>query len=153
MWIQGERAVRTSRPLAGNRLARSNFADEKIIDALPDTQIFSAETAQQITDASTYRALGRLTAAGVIEILPESKRNQIWATVNVLAELDALRAIIGKRTTEHLSSWNTRRTELRYRHRDGPTRTPQPRRRRMPVRRRMTAGSPVDGSKSRSSML
>ncbi|MDV6278348.1 Fic family protein [Rhodococcus erythropolis] len=84
---------------------RSNSADEKIIDALLDTPIFSAETAQQITgttDASTYRALGRLTAAGVIEVLSESKRNQIWAAVNVLAELDALSATIGKRTTEHL---------------------------------------------------
>ncbi|NGP08788.1 Fic family protein [Rhodococcus sp. 14C212] len=84
---------------------RSNSADEKIIDALLDTPIFSADTAQQITgttDASTYRALGRLTAAGVLEVLSESKRNQIWAAVDVLAELDALSTTIGKRTTEHL---------------------------------------------------
>ncbi|MDV7090993.1 hypothetical protein R4369_43715 [Rhodococcus opacus] len=72
---------------------RSNFADEKIIDALLGTSIFGADTAQRITgttDASAYRALGRLTAAGVLEVLSESKRNQIWAATGVLAELDAL---------------------------------------------------------------
>jgi len=84
---------------------RSNSADEKIIDALLGTPIFSADTAQRITgttDASAYRALGRLTAAGVLEVLSESKRNQIWAATAVLAELDALSTTIGKRTTEHL---------------------------------------------------
>ncbi|WP_424810311.1 Fic family protein [Rhodococcus sp. 27YEA15] len=84
---------------------RSNSADEKIIDALLETPIFSADTAQQITgttDASTYRALGRLTAVGVLEVLSESKRNQIWAATAVLAELDALSTTIGKRTTDHL---------------------------------------------------
>ena len=84
---------------------RSNSADEKIIDALLDTPILNADTAQQITgttDASTYRALGRLTAAGVLEVLSESSRNRIWAATNVLAELDALSTTIGKRTTEHL---------------------------------------------------
>ncbi|OOL32424.1 filamentation induced by cAMP protein fic [Rhodococcus rhodochrous] len=84
---------------------RSNSADEKIIDALLDTPIFSADTAQQITgttDASTYRALARLVAAGVLEVLSESKRNQIWAATDVLAELDALSTTIGKRSTEHL---------------------------------------------------
>ncbi|PBC46350.1 filamentation induced by cAMP protein fic [Rhodococcus sp. ACS1] len=83
---------------------RSNSADEKIIDALLDMPIFSADTAQRITgttDASTYRALGRLTAAGVLEVLSESKRNQIWAATGVLAELDALTTTIGRRTTEH----------------------------------------------------
>lgn len=83
---------------------RSNSADEKIIDALLDTPILNADTAQQITgttDASTYRALGRLTAAGVLEVLSESRRNQIWAATNVLAELDALSTTIGRRTTEH----------------------------------------------------
>ncbi|TQC39973.1 Fic family protein [Rhodococcus sp. WS4] len=84
---------------------RSNSADEKIIDALLGTPIFSADTAQRITgttDASAYRALGRLTAAGVLEVLSESKRNQIWAATGVLAELDALSARIGRRTSEHL---------------------------------------------------
>ncbi|EME66624.1 hypothetical protein G352_04041 [Rhodococcus ruber BKS 20-38] len=84
---------------------RSNSADEKIIDALLDTPIFSADTAQQITgttDASTYRALAKLVAAGVLEVLSESKRNQIWAATDVLAELDALSTAIGKRSTEHL---------------------------------------------------
>lgn len=86
---------------------RSNSADEKIIASLLDTPIFNAETAQGFagtTDASTYRALGRLTAAGVLEVLSESKRNQIWAATDVLAELDALSAAIGRRTTVHLQA-------------------------------------------------
>ena len=72
---------------------------------LLDIPIFNADTAQQITgttDASTYRALGRLTDAGILEILSESKRNRIWAATDVLTELDALSAAIGKRTTDHL---------------------------------------------------
>ncbi|EME55998.1 hypothetical protein G352_22331 [Rhodococcus ruber BKS 20-38] len=86
----------------------STSADAKIIDALLDTPIFSADTAQQITgtaDVSRYRALGRLIAAGVLvlEVFSESKRNRIWAAVDVLAELDALSTTtIGKRATEPL---------------------------------------------------
>ncbi|MFC9433409.1 Fic family protein [Nocardia sp. NPDC057030] len=84
---------------------RANSTDETLLAALLDTPIFNADTAQRIagtTDASTYRALGRLTEAGVLEVLSESKRNRIWAAVDVLAELDALSTAIGKRTTEHL---------------------------------------------------
>ncbi|WP_373864827.1 Fic family protein [Nocardia pseudovaccinii] len=82
---------------------RANSADEALIAALLDTPIFNADTAQQITgttDANAYRALGRLTEAGILEVLSASKRNRIWAAVDVLAELDALSAAIGKRTTE-----------------------------------------------------
>src|SRR5690606_11318133 len=50
------------------------------------------------TEASTYRALDRLTAAGVLDVLSESKRNRVWAAVDVLAELDALSAAIGELT-------------------------------------------------------
>ncbi|QBS40360.1 Fic family protein [Nocardia sp. CS682] len=84
---------------------RANSADETLLAALLDTPIFNADTAQRIagtTDASTYRALGRLTEVGVLEVLSESKRNRVWAAVDVLAELDALSVAIGKRTTEHL---------------------------------------------------
>ncbi|WP_306356263.1 MULTISPECIES: Fic family protein [unclassified Nocardia] len=84
---------------------RANSADETLIAALLDTPILNAETAQRIagtTDASTYRALGRLTDTGILEVLSESKRNRVWAATDVLAELDALSAAIGKRTAEHL---------------------------------------------------
>ncbi len=84
---------------------RANSADEALIEALLDTPILNAETAQRIagtTDASTYRALGRLTDAGILVVLSESKRNRVWAATDVLAELDALSAAIGKRTSEHL---------------------------------------------------
>ncbi|UGT61666.1 Fic family protein [Nocardia asteroides] len=84
---------------------RGNSADEKIIDALLDTPILNADTAQRITatsDASVYRALDRLVEARVLEPLSASKRDRIWAATDVLAELDALSAAIGKRTAEHL---------------------------------------------------
>ncbi|MFI1920502.1 Fic family protein [Nocardia sp. NPDC020380] len=84
---------------------RTNSADEAILGALLETPILNADTAQQITgttDGSTYRALGRLTEAGILEVLSESKRNRIWAATDVLAELDALSASIGRRTTEQL---------------------------------------------------
>ncbi|MGW4771183.1 Fic family protein [Nocardia sp. NPDC004278] len=84
---------------------RANSADEKLIAALLDTPIFNADTAQQVTgttDANAYRALSRLTEVGILEVLSDSKRNRIWAATDVLAELDALSAAIGKRTAEHL---------------------------------------------------
>ncbi|MFD6860316.1 Fic family protein [Rhodococcus sp. NPDC060090] len=84
---------------------RANSADAKLLDALLDTPVFNADAAQQITgttDVSTYRALDRLTEAGVLEVLSERKRNRIWAVTDVLAELDALSAAIGKRTTDHV---------------------------------------------------
>ncbi|MEV0354667.1 Fic family protein [Nocardia sp. NPDC050697] len=84
---------------------RGNSADAKIIAALLGTPILNADTAQRIagtTDASTYRALARLVDAGVLEPLSASKRDRIWAATDVLAELDALSAAIGKRTAEHL---------------------------------------------------
>jgi Fic family protein len=82
---------------------RANSADESILAALLDTPIFNADTAQKITgttEASVYRALGRLTEVGILEVLSENKRNRIWAASDVLAELDALGAAIGKRITQ-----------------------------------------------------
>ncbi|MEE4025083.1 Fic family protein [Gordonia sp. PKS22-38] len=80
---------------------RANSADAAILDRLLDSPVLDADAAQQITwtsDASTYRALGRLTEVGILEPLSTAKRNQIWAAVDVLAELDALSAAIGRRT-------------------------------------------------------
>ncbi|HEY5854502.1 MAG TPA: Fic family protein [Aldersonia sp.] len=84
---------------------RANSADETLLAHLLDTPIFNADTAEQITgttDVNVYRALGRLTEAGILEILSESKRNRVWAATDVLAELDALSAAIGKRTMGNL---------------------------------------------------
>ncbi|MFB8004777.1 Fic family protein [Nocardia sp. NPDC056000] len=84
---------------------RTNSADETLLSALLETPILNADTAQHLTgttEASTYRALGRLTDAGILELLSDSKRNRIWAAADVLAELDALSAAIGRRTIEHL---------------------------------------------------
>lgn len=80
---------------------RANSADAALLDRLLGTPVLDADAAQQITktsDASTYRALGRLTEIGILEPLSTAKRNQVWAAVDVLAELDALSAAIGRRT-------------------------------------------------------
>ncbi|MXP24381.1 Fic family protein [Gordonia sp. HNM0687] len=82
---------------------RANSADAALLDRLLGTPVLDADAAQQITktsDASTYRALGRLTAIGILEPLSTAKRNQVWAAVDVLAELDALSAAIGRRMLE-----------------------------------------------------
>lgn len=80
---------------------RANSADESLIDALLAVPIFNADTAQQITgtsDGSTYKALNRLTDAGILELLSRGARNRIWAASDILVELDALSAAIGART-------------------------------------------------------
>lgn len=79
---------------------RSGSADETLLDNLLDVPIFNADTAQKITgttDASTYKALGRLTDVGILEILSSGNRNRVWAAADVLAELDALTDAIGRR--------------------------------------------------------
>ncbi|WP_067845833.1 Fic family protein [Nocardia lijiangensis] len=84
---------------------RANSTEATVIAALLDNPIFNAETAQKITgttEASVYRALAKLTDCGILEVLSESKRNRIWAATDVLAELDALSAAIGRRTTARL---------------------------------------------------
>lgn len=85
---------------------RANSSDEKLLERLLDHPILSADTANSLTgttEAATYRALDWLVAAGVLEVLSESKRNRVWAATDVLAELDALGVAIGRRTTESLS--------------------------------------------------
>lgn len=81
---------------------RANSAEETLLTHLLDTPIINADKAQEITGTSsvnTYRALNRLADAGVLELLSETKRNRIWGATDVLAELDALSAAIGQRTT------------------------------------------------------
>lgn len=79
---------------------RSGSADETLLAVLLDVPIFNAETARQLTgttDASTYKALGRLTTAGILDVLSAGARNRVWAVADVLAELDALSDAIGRR--------------------------------------------------------
>ena len=81
---------------------RANSADETLLAGLLDVPIFNAGTARRITgttDASTYRALGRLTEAGILEVLSSGVRNRVWAAADVLTELDVLSEAIGRRTT------------------------------------------------------
>ncbi|WP_278260955.1 Fic family protein [Nocardia sp. AG03] len=85
---------------------RANSSEATLLEHLLDHPILNADTANSLTgttEAATYRALDRLVEAGVLEVLSESKRNRVWAVTDVLAELDALGAAIGRRTTEMLS--------------------------------------------------
>ncbi|MFD6455615.1 Fic family protein, partial [Nocardia sp. NPDC060220] len=52
---------------------------------------------------ATYRALERLVDVGILDVVSDSKRNRIWAATDILAELDALNAAIGRRTAAGLS--------------------------------------------------
>ena len=80
---------------------RANSADKKLLRALLDTPIFDAATAVRITgtsEPSTYKALDRLTEAGILEVVSSARRNRIWAAIDVIVELDTLSATIGRRT-------------------------------------------------------
>ncbi|MEU6564484.1 Fic family protein [Nocardia nova] len=81
---------------------RANSTEERLLARLLGTPILNADTAQRLAgtaDANVYRALGKLTDIGILEVLSSSKRNQVWAATDVLAELDALSRAIGKRVT------------------------------------------------------
>ncbi|MEV0334202.1 Fic family protein [Nocardia sp. NPDC050717] len=82
---------------------RSGSSDETLLANLLDNPILNIDIAHRLTgttEASTYRALDRLTEAGVLDVLSESKRNRVWAATDILAELDALSAAIGRRSAE-----------------------------------------------------
>ncbi|MGW5456546.1 Fic family protein [Nocardia sp. NPDC003979] len=84
---------------------RAGSSDEALIAGLLDHPILNIDTAQRIagtTDSATYRALDRLVEAGVLEVLSAAKRGRVWAATDILAELDALSATIGKRTAAGL---------------------------------------------------
>lgn len=85
---------------------RSGSSDETLLANLLDNPILNIDIAHRLTgttEASTYRALDRLTDAGVLVVLSESKRNRVWAATDILAELDSLSAAIGKRTAVSLT--------------------------------------------------
>ncbi|AUN38691.1 Fic family protein [Tsukamurella tyrosinosolvens] len=80
---------------------RSGSSEESIIDALLARPVLDADTAQEITgssDTATYRALNKLTDAGILEVISESKRDRVWAAVDVMNELELLSDSIGRRT-------------------------------------------------------
>lgn len=80
---------------------RSGSSEESLIEALLARPVFDADTAQEITgssDTATYRALNKLTDAGILEVISESKRDRVWAAVDVMNELELLSDAIGRRT-------------------------------------------------------
>ncbi|MFD4444340.1 Fic family protein [Nocardia sp. NPDC058519] len=82
---------------------RAKSSDEMLIVHLLDYPILNIDIANSLTgttEAATYRALDRLVEVGILEVLSESKRNRVWAATDVLAELDALSAAIGRRSAE-----------------------------------------------------
>jgi len=90
----------TALPQRWRDIARpgADSADETLIGNLLDTPIFNAETAQQITGtagATTYRALDRLTKAGILHVLSTGATDRVSAARDVLNELDALPLITG----------------------------------------------------------
>lgn len=79
---------------------RANSADERLVAALLDTPVFDAGMAVHITGTSqpsTFKALDRLTEAGILEVVSSARRNRIWAAIDVIVELDSLSAAIGRR--------------------------------------------------------
>lgn len=72
---------------------RRGSADEKLIAQLLEVPVFDAETAAAMTGvatASIYGALDRLTEAGVLHTLTQSKRYRAWAATEVLDEVERL---------------------------------------------------------------
>ncbi|MFD6106742.1 Fic family protein, partial [Nocardia salmonicida] len=85
---------------------RGGSADEALLANLLEHPILTIAGANAITattDSATYRALERLVDVGILEVVSDSKRNRIWAATDILAELDALNAAIGRRTAAGLS--------------------------------------------------
>jgi Fic family protein len=82
-------------PAAWTELARprKGSADEKIIPWLLERPVFEAHNAAfaaNVTETSVYGALDRLTNAGVITLISQSKRSRAWAATEVLDEVDRL---------------------------------------------------------------
>lgn len=72
---------------------RKGSADEKIIPWLLERPVFEAHSAAHIAgvaETSVYAALERLSNAGVITSITQSKRSRAWAATEVLDEVDRL---------------------------------------------------------------
>ena len=72
---------------------RRGSADEKIIPWLLERPVFEAHSAAHVAgvaESSVYAALQRLSNAGVITPVTQSKRSRAWAATEVLDEVDRL---------------------------------------------------------------
>lgn len=82
---------------------RAGSATAATLASLPTSPIFTAddlETRLGLSTAATYRAIERLSGAGVIRPLTSRTRNQIWGTSDLLDELHDLGVRIGARAAE-----------------------------------------------------
>jgi Fic family protein len=78
---------------------RKGSADEKIIPWLLECPVFEAHSAAHIAgvaESSVYGALERLSNAGVITQITQSKRSRAWAATEVLDEVDRLNSRLAK---------------------------------------------------------
>ncbi|HEX9087288.1 MAG TPA: Fic family protein [Arthrobacter sp.] len=72
---------------------RKGSADEKIIPWLLERPVFEAHNAAHVagvSETSVYGALDRLTKAGVITPITQTKRSRAWVATEVLDEVDRL---------------------------------------------------------------
>jgi Fic family protein len=72
---------------------RRGSAVETLVDALLENPIITAADAERIAGVETanaYRAMRRLEDAGVVREVTGRKRDQVWAAIAVLDELDDL---------------------------------------------------------------
>lgn len=72
---------------------RKGSSDEKILPWLLERPVFEAHSAAYVAgvdERSIYRVLDRLTEAGVLSLITQSKRNRAWAATEVLDEVDRL---------------------------------------------------------------
>jgi len=72
---------------------RKSLAAERIIDALLDNPVMSADEIVAVSGAATasaYAAIERLTDAGVITEITGRKRDRVWAAPDALGELEDL---------------------------------------------------------------
>jgi Fic family protein len=77
---------------------RAHSATARLLAVLPSNPVFSAEDAEQLVGGATsarYKALERLTDAGVIRPLTDRRRNQVWGASALLDELEDLNTRIG----------------------------------------------------------
>ena len=91
--------------LAGS--PRAGSAPAIVLGSLPNTPIFTADEVEErlgLSQSTTYRAIDRLAAAGVIRPLTTRTRNQIWGTSDLLDELNDLGVRIGVRADELLAA-------------------------------------------------
>ena len=77
----------------GRLRPRAGSALEALLAGLLDHPVFDAESAEdriRRSTSSTYEALDRLEAAGVIHSISNRQRNRVWAVTSIIDELSAL---------------------------------------------------------------